>query len=665
MSLPPGFLEELRTRVSLAAVAGRKVSWDKSRSNPSQGDWWAPCPFHQEKTASFHVRDREGFYYCFGCHAKGDAISFLRELENMSFMEAVEALAQEAGMTLPARDPQAAEREAARKTLADVMERCVQHFRLQLRSAAAQEARDYLARRGLSAETLERFEIGYAPEARRGLAEAMAGKGVSEEELVRCGLLATPEDGGAVYDRFRGRIMFPIRDSRGRCISFGGRALSPQARAKYLNGPQTELFDKSRNLYNLQGAREAAGRAGRLVVAEGYMDVIALSAAGFEESVAPLGTAITEDQLKLMWRLADEPVIALDGDEAGLRAARRLVELALPLIEPGRSLQFCLLPQGKDPDDLIREGGPQAMEAALGASVPLVEMCWRKVAEGRDVSSPERRAALEQELRGLLRSIPDARLRRHYGEALKAKLDGLFRPARPAGGGGRGGGRRFARGGGRAGVFGFADAGAAPPTPETRRTLLVTAAESGGARIRESAILWAALHHPELAERRESELAELRFLNRDLAEMRDVILAALPQALEAEAPAEALRAAVESAAGADPRPFLMTERVALTRALGPEATAEQAAVVFSEVLERHVMFLSALEEGKAATEEISLETADEIAHRLAYISHQREEAARRGDAAEATARDEEEDLSARLRAFIAAEPWVKTPRGSK
>jgi DNA primase len=666
MSLPPGFLEELRSRVSLAAVAGRKVTWDRTRSNPAQGDWWAPCPFHQEKTASFHVRDREGFYYCFGCQAKGDAISFLRELENMSFMEAVEALARDAGLELPARDPRAAEREAARKGLSEVMEQAARLWRMQLRQAQGAQAREYLAGRGLSEATVERFEIGFAPDARRGLAEAMAAKGVPEDDLVRCGLLIRPEDGGRAYDRFRGRIMFPIRDGRGRCISFGGRALSPEARAKYLNGPDTELFDKGRNLYNRHAAREAAGRAGRLIVAEGYMDVIALCAAGFDESVAPLGTAVTEEQLRLMWRMADEPVIALDGDAAGLRAARKLAGRALPLLEPGKSLQFCLMPPGKDPDDLLREGGPEAMERQLSEALPLAEMVWRAASEGRDVSSPERRAALDKELRELLRAIPDPGLRRHYGEAMRARREALF--GRPRGGPppGPAGPRGRGRGRGRWNVMtGFADGAGAAPTPETRATLLVTAAESGEARIRESAILWGALHHPELAERHEATLAELAFLNRDLGELRDLILSELPAALEAEAPAPALRAAVAGRAGADPEPFLVTERLQLTRALGPEAPGAQAELVFGEVLDRHVMFLAAVEEGKAAEAEISLETADEIAHRFAYISREREEAPRRRDGAQDASAEGEDALSARLREFIAAKPWEKAGRRGK
>ncbi|NNK79743.1 MAG: DNA primase, partial [Litoreibacter sp.] len=277
MSLPPGFLDELRSRSSIAQVVGRKVIWDSRKSNQGKGDMWAPCPFHQEKTASFHVDDRKGYYYCFGCHAKGDAIGFIMETENVGFMEAVEILSREAGMQMPAPDPQAQQKADRRAQLADVMEQAVQFYRLQLKTAAATFAREYLSGRGLSEAVQERFEMGFAPDQRQGVWTHLTGKGVKPELIVDAGLCAKPDDGGAPYDRFRGRIMFPIRDVRGRCIAFGGRAMQADARAKYLNSPETELFDKGRNLYNHGPAREAAGKGQPLIVAEGYMDVIALA----------------------------------------------------------------------------------------------------------------------------------------------------------------------------------------------------------------------------------------------------------------------------------------------------------------------------------------------------------------------------------------------------
>ena len=670
MSLPPGFIEELRQRVSLADLVGRKVSWDRSKTNAGRGDWWAPCPFHQERTASFHVLEREGRYYCFGCQAKGDAISFLRDTENMGFMEAVELLAREAGMPMPAQDPQAAAKAKARDALAEAMEACVQWYRLQLRAAKGEAARDHLAGRGLDEATLSRFEIGFAPEDRRGLAEAMAAKGIGEDALVRTGMLIRPEEGGPPFDRFRGRIMFPIRDARGRCIAFGGRATLESQKAKYLNSPETELFDKGASLYNHGPARAAAGKAGRLVVAEGYMDVIALHRAGVEEAVAPLGTAVTERQLALLWRMADEPIVALDGDAAGLRAAARLGGMALGALSPGKSLRFALMPEGKDPDDLLALEGPAGIVRVLEAAEPLVETIWRDALAGRDLSTPERRAAFEADVRARLKRIPDDAVRAHYAAAFRERRDALFRPQGARGGPSRAfGGRRFGGPGGRsarfAPRFGFAEAGFAEPTPETRRSLLVTADEATEARIRESAILWGALHHPETAERHEDALRNLPFMHRDLADMLDTLLDALPDALAAEDAAEALRGALAAGLGADPRPFLTTERLSLTRALGPGSARGEVEVAFAELVDRHAVFLSAAEESRAAEDDISLETADEIAHRLAYISVQREAATRRRSGPEGDA-DDDARLSARLEALRAEEPWRRRPgRGTK
>ncbi len=432
MSLPPGFLDELRTRVSLSSVVGRKVTWDARKSNQGKGDLWAPCPFHQEKSASFHVDDRKGYYYCFGCHAKGDAVTFVKETENLSFIEAVEVLARAAGMTMPARDPQAAEVADRRSQLQAVMEEAVKWFRLQLKTAAAAEARAYLARRGLAPDAQERWEIGFAPDAWHGLQAAMKGKGMADDLLVAAGLCVQPEKGGAPYDRFRGRIIFPIRDGRGRAISLGGRAMDPKDSAKYLNGPETALFDKGRNLYNHAPAREAAGKGQPLVVAEGYMDVIALAEAGFKAAVAPLGTAVTEEQLRLMWRIHDEPVIALDGDAAGIRAALRVIDLALPLLEAGKGLRFAVLPGGMDPDDLIRAQGAGAMKAVLDGAQPMVSLLWQRETEGRSFDSPERKAALDKALREKLRRIADPSIRGHYGEEIKRLRLALFgQQARP------------------------------------------------------------------------------------------------------------------------------------------------------------------------------------------------------------------------------------------
>ncbi len=510
MSLPPGFLDELRTRLSLSQVVGRKVMWDQRKSNQGKGDMWAPCPFHHEKTASFHVDDQKGFYYCFGCHTKGDAISFVKETENVSFIEAVEILAREAGMPMPARDPKAQEKQDRRSQLAEVMEQAVQFFRLQLKTGAGAAARDYLTRRGLDAKALDRWEIGFAPEGWQALWDHLTGKNVSEDLILGAGLAKPSNKGKKPYDTFRNRIMYPIRDPRGRCIAFGGRAMDPNDNAKYLNSPETDLFDKGRSLYNHGPARQAAGKGQPLVVAEGYMDVIALAEAGFGASVAPLGTAITEHQLQLLWRISDEPIIALDGDTAGLRAAMRAVDLALPLLEAGKSLRFALMPEGKDPDDLLRAEGSGAVQGVLDAAIPMVKLLWQRETEGKVFDSPERKAALDKSLREKIKLIRDPSIRSHYGQEIKDLRWQLFRPQRQSQN------RPWQ-------PRGKWQPQAQPATPGARASFLASA-ENADIQLREAAILAIAILNPQVVVQFETQLEEMDCHDPDHAALRGVIL---------------------------------------------------------------------------------------------------------------------------------------------
>ena len=448
MSLPPGFLDEIRNRVPISRVIGKKVTWDLCKSNQAAATGGHRAPSTGGKSASFHCDDQKGYYYCFGCQAKGDAIGFLRDHDGMEFIEAVKLLAAEAGLTMPEPDPRAREKTDRRTRLLEVTEAACRWFRLQLQTGAAADARDYLDRRGLDAAALDRFEIGFAPDHRTALTAALRDKGFAEDQIVEAGMSARPEGGGAALRSVSGgRIIFPIRDGQGRCIGFGGRAMDPNARAKYLNSPETPLFDKGRNLYNLGPARSAVAKGQRLVVAEGYMDVIALARAGFEGAVAPLGTAITEEQLRLMWRVSPEPVIALDGDAAGQRAAQRLIDLALPLTGPGQALRFVILPAGQDPDDLIKASGPGAMGALLDQARPMLDLLWARETQGQVFDSPERKAALDRRLAEAVARIPDERTRALYSEDIRRKQWELFgggaRKTTPRGGAaGRGPARR-------------------------------------------------------------------------------------------------------------------------------------------------------------------------------------------------------------------------------
>ena len=423
---PPEFLEEIKDRLPISEVVGTRVSWDKRKSNPGRGDFWACCPVHGEKTASFHCENRKGRYYCFGCQATGDHFRFLVDLDRITFPEAVEKLAAQAGLPVPRPDAATQEREKTRATLHDVMEMAAGFFELQLQASAGARARAYLRERGVSPKAQIAFRLGYAPDSRNALKEFLAGKSATREQIEACGLVRYGDDIPVSYDYFRDRIMFPIPDSRGRFIAFGGRALSPDALAKYLNSPETELFHKGNVLYNFARARKAVAKDGTVIAVEGYMDVIALAQAGFENVVAPLGTALTENQLELLWRMTVEPVLCFDGDEAGKKAAWRAIDLAMPLLRPGRSVRFALLPQGRDPDDVVREEGPDAMRLIIDAALPLSEMLWQRETAAGSFETPEKRAGLEARLRQIAGTIGDASLRRHYAQDLAERMASRF-----------------------------------------------------------------------------------------------------------------------------------------------------------------------------------------------------------------------------------------------
>ena len=482
MSLPNGFLDELRSRICLSDVVGRKVQWDLRKSNQARGDMWAPCPFHQEKTASFHVDDNKGFYYCFGCQAKGDAIGFIKEAENVNFIEAVEILASEVGLQMPEFDPKSKEKADRNKILLEIMEQSVNFFRLTLNSNQGKHALEYLKKRGLSSDAIERFEIGFASADQTTLTQKLIDKGYDLDAIIETGMSVKSDESNRLYDRFRGRIMFPIRDSRGRCIAFGGRSLDPTARAKYLNSPETPLFDKGSNLYNLVSARSAVGRGEPLIVAEGYMDVIALDSGNFNGAIAPLGTAITEKQLQLMWRISPEPIIALDGDKAGLRAAYRLIDLSLPLLRTGKALRFSILPEGKDPDDLIRNEGASVFKNLIDEAVPMVDLIWKRETEGKSFDSPERRAGLDKSLSDAIALIKDKNLKNHYRDALFQARKQFF-------------GRQ------NTGKTEFKSNSRLMPQSDTKSSFLVAADEKTvSAQIRESTVIAVLMNFPELIE---------------------------------------------------------------------------------------------------------------------------------------------------------------------
>jgi DNA primase len=548
MRFTPEFLDELRARLPVSDVVGRRVKLKKAGR-----EFKGLSPFQQEKTPSFTVNDQKQFYHDFSTGKHGNIFDFVMETEGVNFVEAVERLASMAGMPLPAVTPDAARHEQRRKTLYDVMELAAKFFADTLASRGGAKARGYLGDRAISPATQLQFRIGYAPGERFSLKEHLGNAGVSTEDMVEAGLLVGGDGIPVPYDRFRDRVMFPITDLRGRVIAFGGRALEKDAPAKYLNSPETPLFHKGDNLYNLASARLAAHNGAPLVVVEGYVDVIAMVGAGFAASVAPLGTALTENQLALLWKMADEPILCFDGDKAGQKAAWRAADLALPHLKPGKSLRFALLPEGQDPDDLARSGGRGAIEEVIGAARGLADVIWSREIAGGSYATPERRAALEARINELANGVRDEVVRRYYRQDLAERLQRTLAPDGARGNYGRGGyrggglggesGRRFQPRGaftpGAAGRFeprgGRAQASAGSQTinrgpyqvasPQLATSPIMRGQRSAMSR-REALILQSLLNHPWLLHDHLEEVAALELAHPEAHKLRAGIIAA-------------------------------------------------------------------------------------------------------------------------------------------
>ncbi|MGD1036386.1 MAG: DNA primase [Roseiarcus sp.] len=534
MKFSTAFLDEIRARVPVSQVVGARVKLRK------QGREWAGLsPFNAEKTPSFFVNDQKGFYKDFSSGKHGDIFTFLIETEGLTFPEAVERLADMAGVPMPARTRESEERDQKRANLHEVLALAAQIFESTLHEPVGAKARGYLADRRIDPETQRQFGLGYAAPDRFALRDALAARGVAAQQMIETGLLTHGEGIAVPYDRFRDRAMFPIHDRSGRVVAFGGRALEPGAKAKYLNSPETELFHKGGLLFNHHRARKCAHERREVVVVEGYIDVIAMTQAGFAHTVAPLGTALTPDQCALLWSMASEPILCFDGDKAGQRAAFRAIDTALPLIGAGKSLQFAMLPEGQDPDDLARSGGAQAIGEVLRRAQPLAEMLFHRETEDQRFDTPEKRAGLERRLRELVGSISDETLRCHYAADMAQRLAAFFgltgsAPARrPPEGIARGARRApFADPGPRVGI-----AGAALPAP---RRLARRSREAP----REIAILAILVGHPVLLERHFEDVAALEIASAGLAAFRDKLLG-LPA--PAYGSASALAEALDSA----------------------------------------------------------------------------------------------------------------------
>jgi len=414
MAVPPEFIEDLRQRVPLSDVVGRRVKLIRKGRRHS-----GLCPFHAEKTPSFSVVDDDGFYHCFGCGVHGDAISFLREMDGLEFMEAVERLAEMAGLAVPRTVPQDPAASRQRKAALDILEETTLFFEAALRRDDGRDATRYLKQRGLDSAIVKTYRIGYSP--RMGLRATLKDKGFSDEDMLAAGVIRKSDRDGSLYDYFRDRVMFPIENRQGKVIAFGARALG-DAQPKYLNSGEGPTFSKKAVLYGWVQAREGLRRNLPLVVAEGYMDVIAIHHSGAAAAVAPLGTALTPEQIALLWKLHDEPVLCFDGDAAGQRAQTRALERILPLLEPGRSARLAVLPEGKDPDDLIAASGPEGFRKVIGTARSLIDSLWEQVQAEFDIRQPEARAQFWQAVRGHVRSIGNNQVRSAYGDEIESRI---------------------------------------------------------------------------------------------------------------------------------------------------------------------------------------------------------------------------------------------------
>jgi DNA primase len=582
----PDFLDELKARLRPSDVIGRKLKLKKQGN-----EWVALSPFTKEKSPSFFVNDQKGFYHCFSSGKHGDIINFLQEVDKLSFAEAVELLAEEAGLQIPEDRPGDAEASEKRKGLIEASEAAAAFFQSMLRRAPGRVATDYLKGRGVSEEQIEQFRIGYAPGERTALKDYLINKGFAEPVLIEAGLLIKPEDGGASYDRFRNRVMFPILGAKDAVIAFGGRALDKDARAKYLNSPETPLFHKGAVLYNYAHARAASSETAKpLIVCEGYMDVVALWGAGFKSAVAPLGTALTENQLALLWRQSDEPALCFDGDKAGLGAAYRAIDRALPLLKPGKSLSFAFLPQGQDPDDVIRGGGAGAFEAALADARSLADVLWRREQEASDLGTPEKRAGLRTRLRALVAGIADKDVRHAYGVEIANRLRDFYRPvtartgeAIPRNALGFARRRRYKDESQRL----FHEARQTPGLRQAQANLT--------AFLRGATLVLAIINHPGLIQRREEAILGLDIENPDLDELLGLILG-----MDLADPAldsDRLKAHLHGtpAAGTLQR-ILSDETLIIQRFLRPGAELDEVDWGWSDALRHHLLATSAKRE---------------------------------------------------------------------
>jgi DNA primase len=623
MRFTPQFLDELKARLPVSEVVGRRVKLQRSGRELK-----GLSPFNKEKTASFFVNDQKEAWFDFSSGKNGSIFDFVMLTEGVTFPEAVERLAQMAGVALPKVSHEDQQRDARRKTLHDVMELTAKFFETTLASRVGAKARGYLADRSLDPATQLKFRLGFASSERFALKEHLGSHGIPVEDMVEAGLLIAGGDIPVPFDRFRDRVMFPITDIRGRVIAFGGRAMDKDAPAKYLNSPETPLFHKGHTLYNIAAARQASHDGAPIVVVEGYVDVIAMVTAGYAAAVAPLGTALTEEQLALLWKMADEPVLCFDGDGAGMRAAFRAVDLAMPRLKPGKSLKFALLPQGQDPDDLLRSAGRDAVVEVIEAAKPLASMLWTRETEGHSFDTPERRAALEARINEVTTGIADESVRKYYRQDFQERLRAFFAPAQNQRGNfqqrGQGQGQpnwRERQQAGAAGQTRFGgNFGSKRPEVGSHNTPYVVVSQQmassplhRGARtavpLREALILQAALNHPWLLHDHMEELASLEFRYPDAERLKAALIDIAAHAAAADS--GAIREELSARDLTD-----VTKRIeaAITTAsvwgARPDAAPEDVLVTWQQLVALHRQWHSLTKELKDAEQALGQDSSE-------------------------------------------------------
>jgi len=631
MRFPPSLLDEIRARLPVSQVVARKVALKRAGR-----EFKGLSPFKQEKTPSFTVNDHKGFYHCFASGEHGDIFTFVMKTEGLSFPETVERLAHEAGVPLPEAGPRDREAEDERARLYALLAAATEFFEKQLGAAPGREARAYLAKRGLGAEAISRFRLGYAPDNRSALKEHLIKAGFTGAEMAASGMLVAGEDIPVPYDRFRHRITFPIADLKGRTIAFGGRAMDPDAPAKYLNSPETPLFHKGANLFNAHRARGPAHDKGQIIVVEGYMDVIALAEAGFPQSVAPLGTALTETQIELLWRMAAEPILCFDGDAAGRRAAFRAAETVLPLLKPGFSLQFAFLPDGLDPDDFVRQHGPESLQDVLARRTRALfdVLIEREEQQGAPAVTPEQQAALGARLKALVARIGDREVRTHYEGELRQVL--YARKRRHEREVTRAGGRRSPQLAGKRrdntqldwrvreranerARLGGAPRAASGPSALTRSNEL-SEQPASGMPPREALLIGALINHPWLLESCCEDIAKLTLATPVLQRLRDALLALLSEGIALDpmsVRAHLTQVGLDSAVAALDR--------AVARAgdkfVRPEAEASEAEAGWRHALALHEAKVGLPRELEAAVEAWGRDPSEEAWGRIMELQH--------------------------------------------